>query len=218
MKNKSFFAGMITMLIIVSLLGTAAAVSTTKTAELVYRDIKITLDGEQITPTDANGVVVEPFIIDGTTYLPVRAVADAMGLSANWDANTNTVGLYSAGNNHEEEISEIDITLDGYLYNGNYGPVFEVYPTNNTDKTVTRFDAKFKCYDAYGEELDCIYDYLYYSAPIKSGGWDARSWDLTGANGIYKLEIGIYKCAFDDGTIIEVPDSEITWYTFTLRK
>jgi len=44
----------------------------TVTKELHYKDIKIELNGEEITPKDANGNYVEPFIIDGTTYLPVK--------------------------------------------------------------------------------------------------------------------------------------------------
>ncbi len=74
--------------------GSVIAKQTTETAELVYNDIKITIDGQEITPKDSNGNVVEPFIIDGTTYLPVRAIANAFGKNVNWDATTNTVVLY----------------------------------------------------------------------------------------------------------------------------
>lgn len=65
--------------------GVPAATRTTKDVTLTYRDIVIYLDGQLITPTDVNGNPVEPFIIDGTTYLPLRAVADALGLSVSWD-------------------------------------------------------------------------------------------------------------------------------------
>ena len=44
-------------------------------------------------PKDANGNTVEPFIIDGTTYLPVRAVSNALGLNVGWDDATSTVSL-----------------------------------------------------------------------------------------------------------------------------
>ncbi|HWP79736.1 MAG TPA: stalk domain-containing protein [Candidatus Acidoferrum sp.] len=66
-----------------------------KSAELWYKDIKITLNGTEIIPKDANGNIVEPFIIDGTTYLPVKAIATAMGLDVVWDGATNTVALTS---------------------------------------------------------------------------------------------------------------------------
>lgn len=63
--------------------------------DLHYNNIKITMNGEEIKPTDANGNYVEPFIIDGTTYLPVRGVANALGLGVDWDGATNTVKLFN---------------------------------------------------------------------------------------------------------------------------
>jgi hypothetical protein len=36
-------------------------------------------------------------MVDGTTYLPVRAVASALGLAVEWDGETNTVRLGETG-------------------------------------------------------------------------------------------------------------------------
>lgn len=85
------------LIIALSLSIPAYAALQEKTAILSYNNIKIVLDDEVIIPCDANGNYVEPFIIDGTTYLPVRAIGNAMGLSANWNADTNTVALTSGG-------------------------------------------------------------------------------------------------------------------------
>jgi hypothetical protein len=72
-------------------LGTPAlAASVQKTLNVSYNDIKIVVDGVKITPKDANGKVIEPFISDGTTYMPVRAVAEALGKPVSWDAATQT--------------------------------------------------------------------------------------------------------------------------------
>lgn len=71
--------------------------SENRTAELAYRDIKITLNGVEIIPKDAAGNIVEPFIIDGTTYLPVRAVSEALGLNVEWDGANFTVKLAEPG-------------------------------------------------------------------------------------------------------------------------
>ena len=67
----------------------------TENATLYYRDINIVIDGKTITPTDTDGNVVEPFIIDGTTYLPVRAVSEAVDCGVDWDGETNTVIITS---------------------------------------------------------------------------------------------------------------------------
>ena len=53
--------------------------------------ISIYVDGERVTPKDGNGNIVEPFVVDGTTYLPVRAVGEALGKSVSWDGATATV-------------------------------------------------------------------------------------------------------------------------------
>ena len=58
---------------------------------VLYNDIKIVIDGEEYTPADAGGNTVEPFIHDGTTYLPVRAVANAFEKEVMWDDDTHTV-------------------------------------------------------------------------------------------------------------------------------
>lgn len=94
MKKSSFFAGMLTSFLLLGLCGTAFA-AYQKQATLDYPGIRITLDGEEITPKDGAGNTVEPFTIDGTTYLPVRAVANALGLGVDWDGATKTVILTS---------------------------------------------------------------------------------------------------------------------------
>ena len=64
-------------------------------AKLTYRGIKITLDGKEIETVDAKGNSTEAFIMNDSTYLPVRAIAEALGLGVQWDDATSTVVLYS---------------------------------------------------------------------------------------------------------------------------
>ena len=95
MKTKKLIAGII---IAVTLLSCVAYASIgTRTAELLYENIKLLLDGKEIVPTDAAGNTVEPFIIDGTTYLPVRGISNALGLNVAWDEEAKTVVLSTPG-------------------------------------------------------------------------------------------------------------------------
>lgn len=64
-----------------------------ETVQIWYRNIKIVIDGAEYTAKDANGNVVEPFIYNGTTYLPVRGIATAFGKDVIWDGKTQTVYL-----------------------------------------------------------------------------------------------------------------------------
>lgn len=90
---KGFVSGILVTLLIVGLIGTAAAKVGKQTAELEYNDIKVTMDGKQVNLVDANGAAVEPFAINGTTYLPIRAISGAFGLDVGWDGATKTVVL-----------------------------------------------------------------------------------------------------------------------------
>ena len=79
--------------VVALLCGTAVAASTvtTKMIEANYMGIKIVVDGVEVTRKDANGKVVEPFASSGTTYLPVRAIGEALGKEVTWEGSTATV-------------------------------------------------------------------------------------------------------------------------------
>lgn len=95
MKNKlhksSFLLGVLTTLLAVCLV-TPAMAAAMKTIE-VSTGVKIYIDDKQLNPTDANGKPVDVFIYDGTTYLPVRAVSEAVGKAVQWDGATQSVYL-----------------------------------------------------------------------------------------------------------------------------
>ena len=82
--------GMLLMALVMGLAIPALA-ATVKTIEANYMDIKLVVDGVPITPKDASGNVVEPFASQGTTYLPVRAIGEALGKDVKWDGETKTV-------------------------------------------------------------------------------------------------------------------------------
>ena len=63
--------------------------------EIYYNNIKIKINGKEIEPKDSNGNIVEPFTISGTTYLPVRAVSEALGKNVGWNGETKTVFISS---------------------------------------------------------------------------------------------------------------------------
>ena len=106
-KIKGFIAGVCVAFVVSS--GVVFADSVSKTVTAVYNNIKIFVDGEKITPKDANGNTVEPFIIDGTTYLPVRAVASALGKEVDWDGTSNSVYI---GKKPEKEFFQVETSKD----------------------------------------------------------------------------------------------------------
>ena len=78
-KRFSFAAGMLTMALLFGMVGPAYA-AYQKQATLYFPGIQIVLNGEPVTPKDAAGNTVEPFTIDGTTYLLIYVVLIVAGL------------------------------------------------------------------------------------------------------------------------------------------
>lgn len=58
-------------------------------------DFKFTVNGEAWTPMD-NGNAMAPIVYNDRTYLPVRAIAEALDIKVDWDEATRTVILGEA--------------------------------------------------------------------------------------------------------------------------
>ena len=100
---KERFKGLIAGVLIGSVVagGSAFAAANYKTIDVLFDNIKIVIDGEEIEAKDANGTKVEPFVYNGTTYLPVRAVGNAIGKDVSWDGVEKVVYLGAKPGNTE---------------------------------------------------------------------------------------------------------------------
>jgi hypothetical protein len=84
-RKKGFLMGVVTTLLMVSLISSAFAV-----ANITVDDtIKILVNGQAFKPKDVTGKEVKVFAYGGTTYAPVRALAEAYGLVVSYDASRN---------------------------------------------------------------------------------------------------------------------------------
>ena len=90
---RPFLAGALTALLGVSMIPAALALTSKKID--VSTGIRIFVNDSQINPTDSAGNPIEAFIYNGTTYLPVRAVSDALGTPVQWDGGTQSVYIGS---------------------------------------------------------------------------------------------------------------------------
>ena len=66
--------------------------------------IKILVNGEEFKPKDVNGNDVMVFTYNGTTYAPLRALAEAYGLEVGYDSERKmaTVGEYYDNSSYNE--------------------------------------------------------------------------------------------------------------------
>ena len=115
-QKKGFIAGFTMCAVVCLLAGTVLAASRQATLNVTYSDIKLYVDGVLVTPKDVNGNIVEPFACQGTTYLPIRALSEALGKSVRWDGSTSSVivGLMPG------EVVYFDDIMAPYQFGGNY--------------------------------------------------------------------------------------------------
>ncbi len=57
----------------------------TKNIDVTYQNINIVMDGKTLSPDQ------EPFIYNGSTYVPLRFISESMGMQVSYDAATSTV-------------------------------------------------------------------------------------------------------------------------------
>lgn len=87
-KNiKAFLTGALAMALVLGLTISALAISGRMTIEI--DPINIQVNGETFQPKDVNGNEVPVFAYNGTTYAPLRALAEAYGLEVGYDAKRN---------------------------------------------------------------------------------------------------------------------------------
>jgi len=78
------------------ILGTTVMANQTRSIEVNFGGIRIMVNNQLFIPQDAEGNIIEPFIWNGVTYLPVRAVSEALGVDVRWSNNTVYIGCSQA--------------------------------------------------------------------------------------------------------------------------
>lgn len=73
--------------------GTIAAPAVQDVTATLAGDIKFFVNGKDWQPKDVDGSVMTPIIYNGRTYLPARAIGEALGVKVDWVNETRTVVL-----------------------------------------------------------------------------------------------------------------------------
>ena len=94
MKKGIAFALLICLVLALTLGVGAATTNPTNITAQIRPDYEIVIDNTERTFYNADGAQVYPIVYDGTTYLPLRAIAEIMGKLVNWNESTKTVTLY----------------------------------------------------------------------------------------------------------------------------
>jgi len=77
------------LIVLMMLLSTVMGAQVRKSIEVVYNSVNLTVNGNKI---EADNILYE-----GTTYVPIRAVAEALGKEVGWDQATYTASINDPG-------------------------------------------------------------------------------------------------------------------------
>lgn len=137
--------------------GVVLAATGTKTIDVIYNNIKVYKDNVLCELKDANGTVIEPFIYNGTTYMPVRGTANLAGMDVEWDGATKSVYLWDevpmAGTYlldvcppYELTAGEIHLQSEGKSFSmagKKYSNGFELYDPRHNPTIYFNLDSKY---------------------------------------------------------------------------
>ena len=115
MKKKKFVSTLaLTLALLCAFtLGANAAGTLQEIKAYLNSGITIKMDGVEQTLKDATGTRIYPITYGGSTYLPIRAVSDMLGVGVDWDQATQSVLL-------GKQASGVDLidTYKAYQFSG----------------------------------------------------------------------------------------------------
>ena len=209
--------------------GFLTAVIVTCGVTYAAQTVSVVINGTPIIPTDVNGNRVDPLLIDGTTYLPVRAVASALGLDVGWDEETYTVSLSQSEKpekevpenpDEKEEVTEKPVETEKVTVTEENDNVFEgiaQITTNDIDKETSKIwdREKGKTFTVSGVYMLGEWgNYKIVNGELESFeiidhyGWERGKIEKTGHDNIQRFDPRFH-IKFIDGTILTLDDRKV---------
>jgi len=218
------------MMMFLSFAGGVLADTARKTIQAIEaKDMYLKYNGEAFIARDVNDKVVYPIVVNGTSYLPVRAISSVAGLKVDWDGNTRTILLTSSdyvntdNDGYIEELEINDTKADANVIpdiaNGKVkGRVGEILSTGKDNTDLFKFEINENgvfSFDVTGNKSAGAsvtirddsneYDIVHYFSSADSNGM--YSGKLALKAGIYYIEL--------DGSDEEMPYKIMTSFKAT---
>ena len=214
--------------------GVSVATNGLKSINVMYNNIKIAVDGKEV-KTDS-----EPFVYNGSTYVPIRVVSEALGAEVNWNDKTKTVEIGKATANVNTPTTPVskeskigapsiyngigghstlyDLVKFGFRVNSAGGVSVDWVGQNLTGKTINYYTANITMYNPVG---DPAYDMITGTNKVALkfvGPVEPNSIMVLGELGYYsnvchKVVIESFDIIYSDGTEETIPYG----YSTTLR-
>ena len=199
---RAFLCGVLVTLLVAGMSNPAMAVLASRTIQ-VYTGVDVYVDDQKLEPKDANGNPVEVFAYNGTTYLPLRAVGNALGLPVQWEGSTESV--YIGKHNGDTpaaylcELDYFDMVGGGWKFGGKQKDSLGKEHTNNVQPGYTGSDRISITYFLNGQysRLTATY-FLEYEKRTSGGNYiltiygDGKElWNVSVSAGIEPIDIDI---------------------------
>lgn len=134
----------------------------------VSTGVTVYLDDVKISTKDAAGKSVEPFIHEGTTYLPIRAISDALNVPVTWEPSNQGVYL----GKHDKSVVP-KVTKDNKLdWVGKYKETYS-YAYGKKDLSSSLFDFQYiPTIELKEDGTSTYYMNMYYMFEKFEGAWE----------------------------------------------
>ncbi|MBG9786816.1 stalk domain-containing protein [Brevibacillus laterosporus] len=174
-------------LLIGALPATTDAAVMKKNVQATYNNVKVKHNGYEIsTPT-------EPFIVNGTTYIPIRMMADVFNKNVDWDQATYTVSVTDRDDPTFSSLRSQIATKDAKIAD------LERELRDAQDE----LDKK-SSKNSYSDDLDDLEDDI----QEKYGDWEDIDWDITLYGDEDDIEITIEFDRDEDGDLYDDLDED----------
>ncbi|MGE7273342.1 stalk domain-containing protein [Brevibacillus panacihumi] len=141
----------------------ASAEVATKNLQAKYNNIKVLNNGYQISTP------IEPFIVNGTTYIPLRMMADVFKKDVTWDGKTYTINVIDKPDPSVQSQIAIKDAEIARLKN-------QITSLNDEiDNLESKLNKKSSKDDDFDDDLDDLEEYL----NDEFGDWEGLEWDIS---------------------------------------
>ncbi len=146
------------VLFVAAAVPTYAAVLAAKNID-VHTGVRIMVNGRELYPTDVKGNSLETFIYEGTTYVPLRSVSEALGAEVGWDSTDKIVYINteSVGDRPEDRVAQYDAGSGTITYTCGPMELSSQYCTAKLDG-FTVVDSRIAFCDPYYVEQVRLYE------------------------------------------------------------
>lgn len=150
-RAKDLVTGAIISALVVGVTPVALAKTGAANIPVQYSNIKVVVDGKELSTSK------EPFIYDGTTYLPLRAVAEAVGKEVKWDNAAKVAYLGEKTISSAPKLTETDylsqLGVKEYMCE-TYGYYVHVLAVTNNSRDTLRIESNAVSKDESGKVVE----------------------------------------------------------------